>query len=233
MEYKNRVLIVEDEVEISELLKKVLEKEGIEKVERAETLKDALLKIKEVNFDLIILDIMLPDGEGYDVLKEVRKHSNIPVLFLSAKDEELDRILGFALGGDDYITKPFSPKEVAYRVKAHLRRLSYKVEESKELIKFGVFKIDEKKGEVLKGEEIIELKPMEFKILLLLAKNKNHIISKDKICDVIWNDGNIGYDNTIMVHIRKLREKIEEDPSKPQYILTVKGLGYKLSVKGE
>lgn len=230
-----KILLVDDEVEILKLLSTVLKKEGLNHVFTAETGSKALEIFKKELPDLVILDIMLPDMEGYEVCKKMREKAMVPILFLSAKNEELDRILGFAIGADDYITKPFSPKEVAYRAKAHLRRSVYVENANKEenVIKFGPFVLDEEKFELRKNGEIIELKAKEFKLLAYLANNKNQIISKENICDRVWGEDYIGFDNTIMVHMRRLREKIEENPSKPQYLVTAKGLGYKLVVKDE
>ncbi|GAA0126871.1 response regulator transcription factor [Clostridium sp. ATCC 25772] len=230
-----KILLVDDEVEILKLLSTVLKKEGLNHVFTAETGSKALEVFKRELPDLVILDIMLPDMEGYEVCKKMREKAMVPILFLSAKNEELDRILGFAIGADDYITKPFSPKEVAYRAKAHLRRSVYVENANKEesIIKFGPFVLDEEKFELRKNGEIVELKAKEFKLLAYLANNKNQIISKENICDRVWGEDYIGFDNTIMVHMRRLREKIEENPSKPQYLVTAKGLGYKLVVKDE
>ncbi|NFS83776.1 response regulator transcription factor, partial [Clostridium botulinum] len=215
----------------------VLKKEGFNNVYTAKTLKEGLAEFNRVKPELVILDIMLPDGDGYEICKDIRSKSNVPILFLSAKTEELDKILGFAIGGDDYITKPFSPKEVAFRVKAHLRRVNYNNENLNEnnteekIIKFGPYVLNESRAELIKNGKIIELTAKELKILSLLAHNQNQIISKEKLWDKVWGEDYFGFDNTIMVHIRKLREKIEDDSSNPKYILTVRGLGYKLSVK--
>ncbi|ACD52827.1 response regulator transcription factor [Clostridium botulinum] len=233
----NKILIVDDEIEILKLLETVLKKEGFNNVYTAKTLKEGLAEFNRVKPELVILDIMLPDGDGYEICKDIRSKSNVPILFLSAKTEELDKILGFAIGGDDYITKPFSPKEVAFRVKAHLRRVNYNNENLNEnnteekIIKFGPYVLNESRAELIKNGKTIELTAKELKILSLLAHNQNQIISKEKLWDKVWGEDYFGFDNTIMVHIRKLREKIEEDSSNPKYILTVRGLGYKLSVK--
>ncbi|NFT92172.1 response regulator transcription factor [Clostridium botulinum] len=233
----NKILIVDDEIEILKLLETVLKKEGFNNVYTAKTLKEGLAEFNRVKPDLVILDIMLPDGDGYEICKDIRSKSNVPILFLSAKTEELDKILGFAIGGDDYITKPFSPKEVAFRVKAHLRRVNYNNENLNEnnteekIIKFGPYVLNESRAELIKNGKTIELTAKELKILSLLAYNQNQIISKEKLWDKVWGEDYFGFDNTIMVHIRKLREKIEDDSSNPKYILTVRGLGYKLSVK--
>lgn len=233
---KSKILLVDDECDILNLLKIALKKEGFEKIYTAETGKDAIKLFEEKNPDLAILDVMLPDMEGYDICKSIRKTSNIPILFLSAKGEELDRIMGLAIGADDYIIKPFSLKEVALRVKIQLKRSSMvneinNKEDVKSKIEFGPFEVDEKKIEVRKNGEVIELKPKEYKMFLYMMKHKNQIISKEKFCDEVWGEDFIGFDNTIMVHIRKLREKLEDNPSNPEYIVNVKGLGYKLICK--
>lgn len=234
---KNRkILIVDDEVELLNLLKMVLTKEGFENIYTAQNGKDAINLFEDINPDLAILDIMLPDMEGYDICKIIRKTSNIPILFLSAKGEELDRVMGLAIGADDYITKPFSPKEVVLRVKIQLKKymmINNNNPNYKEKLTIKPFEVDEEKNEVRKNGKIIELKPKEYKMFLYMLKHKNQIISKERFCDEVWGEDFFGFDNTIMVHIRKLREKIEENPSKPEYILTVKGLGYKFKVEDE
>lgn len=226
-----RILIVDDEVEILDLLETVLKKEGFMNVFKADTGKRAIEIFGERHPDLVILDIMLPDKEGYEICKDMRSVSDVPILFLSAKNEEIDRILGFAIGADDYISKPFSPKEVAYRVKAQLRRSARMIDpKPSEIFTVGGFSIDEEKMEVKKNGNTLELKAKEYKLLVFFAKHKNQILSKEKICENVWGEDYIGFDNTIMVHIRRLREKIEENPSKPKHIVNVKGLGYKFVV---
>lgn len=238
---KSKILIVDDEVEILNLLKIALKKDGFENIYTAENGKDAMKLFESESIDLGILDVMLPDIEGYDICRIIRKTSNIPILFLSAKGDEVDRVMGLAIRADDYITKPFSLKEVSLRVKIQLKK-SLMVNEMKkeiksvslkgsEIIRVGEFELDEDKIEVKKNGEIINLKPKEYKMFLYMMKHKNQIISKEKFCDYVWGEDFIGFNNTIMVHIRKLREKIEDNPSKPEYIVNVKGLGYKLICK--
>ncbi|MGL4774011.1 MAG: response regulator transcription factor [Clostridium sp.] len=234
---KSKILIVDDEVEILNLLKMVLTKEGFKDIYTAKNGKEAIKLFEEVSPDLVVLDVMLPDVEGYDICKIIRKDSNIPVLFLSAKGEELDRIMGLAIGADDYITKPFSPKEVALRVKIQLTKSmminnNTNTKDSSKIIAHP-FEVDEERVEVRKNGKVIELKPKEYKMLVYMLKHKNQIISKDRFCNEVWGEDYIGFDNTIMVHIRKLREKLEANPSKPEYILNIKGLGYKLKIKDE
>ncbi|MFO1442218.1 response regulator transcription factor [Bacillus sp. Bva_UNVM-123] len=236
MSFNNKkVLIIDDEEDILRLIKTVLIKEGIENVITAATVKEGFKQFQKTNPDLVLLDIMLPDGEGYDVCKQIRNISKVPILFLSAKTEEIDKILGFAIGGDDYITKPFSPKEVAYRVKAQLRRADYLqtdvVKES--IIKVGPFELNEEKAQLTKNGEVIDLKPKELGLMKYFLQNKNRVISKEQLYDAVWGEEFFGMDNTIMVHIRRLREKIEAQPSQPKYLITLKGLGYKLAIEDE
>lgn len=229
-----KVLIIDDEEDILRILKTVLTKEGIDRVYTSTTVKDGFMQFKQTQPDIVLLDIMLPDGEGYEVCKQIRSISNVPILFLSAKTEEIDKILGFAIGGDDYIVKPFSPKEVAYRVKAQLRRAEYiQTDKEDHLLKAGPFELDEQRTEFKKNGETIELRPKELGLITYLLKNVNRIISKESLCEQVWGEDFIGFDNTVMVHIRRLREKIEQQPSDPQYLITVKGLGYKLVVRDE
>lgn len=178
---------------------------------------------------------MLPDGEGYDVCRQIRSVSMVPILFLSAKTEEIDKILGFAIGGDDYISKPFSPKEVAYRVKAQLRRAEYMQPEKEKdsILKAGPFELHEEKAQLTKNGEIVQLNPKELGLMKYFLRNKNRVLSKEQLYDTVWGDEFFGDDNTVMVHIRRLREKIEENPSHPQHLVTLKGLGYKLSIEDE
>ncbi|MCY9204460.1 response regulator transcription factor [Bacillus atrophaeus] len=231
----NKVLIIDDEQEILRLIKTVLVKEGIENVITSSTAKDGFTQFQQKQPDIVLLDIMLPDGEGYDVCKQIRELSNVPIIFLSAKGEETDKIVGLAIGGDDYITKPFSPKEVAYRVKAQLRRANYSQSTgiTDNIIKVGPFQLSERKAELTKNGEPVELKPKELRLMKYFLQNPNMVISKETLYNAVWGEDFFGSDNTIMVHIRRLREKIETKPSKPDYLVTVKGLGYKFVEKDE
>lgn len=234
---KYKILIIDDEQDIVDILKTVLERDGFDNIFIANNGVDGIELFKKVTPDIVLLDIMLPDIIGYDVFNELRKYTQIPILFISAKSEEVDRLLGFAIGADDYITKPFSAKEVSFRLKARLKAfdnsiVNNNIEENK-IIKFGDIEINEKKGEVLKGKKNVEFTAKELKLLMYLINNSNRIISKERICNEVWGADFFGYDNTITVHIRKLRKKIEDDPSKPKYIKTVIGLGYKFIMKEE
>ncbi|MCH5138968.1 response regulator transcription factor [Clostridiaceae bacterium UIB06] len=228
-----KILLVDDEIELLKLLETVLKKEGFRRVYKATNGTEGISLCREEKPDIVILDIMMPDIDGFDVCKRIRAFSFVPVIFLSAKNDDVDKILALGLGADDYVTKPFSPKEVAFRIKAHLRRNIYIKNElsiKKEQITFGDVLIDFQKGEVLKNNKSVLLTPKEYHLLSYMTENKNQILSKQMICDEVWGDSYEGYDNTIMVHISKLRQKLEQNPSSPKYILTVKGLGYKLSI---
>ncbi len=229
----NRVLLVDDEVEILDLLETVLRKEGFQQIDKAVSGQEAIALSRKQNHDVIVLDIMLPDMDGYQVCQEIRKVTFAPIIFLSAKSDEIDKLLGLGIGGDDYVTKPFSPQEVLYRIKAQMRRTEYLSESTAgdQKITFGDITIIPDTGEVLKGKQPLTLTAKELQLLIYLAGHPNKIFSKSRICEAVWGEDYIGLDNTIMVHIRRLREKIEDDPGSPKWIKTVKGLGYKLEVR--
>ncbi|MDO5040318.1 response regulator transcription factor [Clostridium sp.] len=234
---KYKVLIIDDEQDIVDILETVLKREGFNNIFVANNGEDGIELFKKVKPDIVLLDIMLPDISGYDVFNEIRKLSEAPILFISAKSEEVDRLLGFAIGADDYITKPFSPKEVAFRLKARLKAfnnisISKNINENK-IIKFGNVEINEETSVVYKDGKALEFTAKELKLLKYLINNPNRIISKEMICNEVWGENFFGFDNTITVHIRKLRMKIEDNPSKPKYITTVIGLGYKFVMNGE
>lgn len=234
---KYKILIIDDEQDISEILETVLIREGFKNLFIANSGKDGIELFSKVNPDIILLDIMLPDMTGYEVFNHIINKSQVPILFISAKTEEVDRLLGFALGADDYITKPFSAKEVAFRLKVRLKALDSnslnKPMKEKRIITFGDVTINEGTGEVIKNDNIVELTAKELKLLIYFINNPNRIISKETICNEVWGEDFFGYDNTITVHVRKLRMKIEDNPSRPKYITTVIGLGYKFVMKGE
>lgn len=237
---KRKILLIDDEKEILNLLETVLIKEGFKKIYKAENGIDAVKLCKEINPDIIVLDIMLPDIDGYEVCKRIREFTLAPIIFLSAKSDDIDKLLGLGIGGDDYVTKPFSPKEVAYRIKAQFRRLnqmqslvkSHPKNTPDVTFKFNSIEINENKAEVKKLGQVIELTAKEYQLLLFMVKNVDQILSKDLIIEKIWGSEYEGYDNTLMVHIRHLRTKIEDNPSSPKHIITYKGLGYKFT-KGD
>nr|WP_025784597.1 response regulator transcription factor [Sporosarcina sp. D27] len=237
---QKKILLVDDEQDILDLLEMVLTKEGLRNIYKANNGNAGIKLCKEINPDIIVLDVMLPDIDGLEVCRRIREFSFCPIIFLSAKSDDVDKLIGLGVGGDDYVTKPFSPKEVAYRIKAQFRRLeqiqhvnrSNSIEELKEIFIYADLEIDEDKAEVKKSGQRIDLTAKEYQLLLYLVKNSNRILSKDLILERIWGSNYEGYDNTLMVHIRNLRKKIEDNPSSPKYIITFKGLGYKF-VKGD
>ncbi|KLE15345.1 response regulator transcription factor [Clostridium sp. C8] len=223
-----KVLLVDDERELLTLLKEVFIKEGFRQIYEVDNGIDAILSVKEKNPDIIILDVNLPDIDGYKVCDRIRKFSTSPIIFLTAMGEDEEKIKGLEAGGDDYVTKPFNIKEVVLRVKSQLRRGSLVSEIKTNIYTFGNISINEETGEVKKGEENISLTAKEYSLILFLAKNINRVFSKSSLCEEVWGYEYDGYDNTIMVHIRHLREKLEDKPSDPKHIKTLKGIGYKL-----
>lgn len=232
--YEKKILIVDDEKNILNIMTTVFKKENFLNVFTAQSGIEGIDICREISPDIIILDIMLPDIDGIEVCRKIRSCSNVPIIFLSARAEEIDRLLGLGMGGDDYVTKPFSPKEIVYRAKAIFRREQYlqRKKMGDSFVKFGNIIVDKEKKEVLKHGKLVELTAKEYKLLIYMIENINIVLSKECIVEAIWGGEYKGYDNTVMVHIRRLREKIEDNPSMPKYILTCKGLGYKL-VNGE
>lgn len=227
----DKILLVDDELDILNLLEEMLNKEGFQQVKKASSGKQALFLCHEFHPDVVVLDIMLPDIDGIEVCRRIRSFSHCPVIMLSSKNEDVDKILGLACGADDYVTKPFSPKEMVYRIKSQLRRIQYTREEMKTtntILKLDNITLDTDANLVYKDDKIIELTAKEYGLLRYLMENSNKIISKERLYEQVWEEDSAVCDNTIMVHIRHLREKIEENPSHPQKLLTIKGLGYKL-----
>ena len=222
-----KILVVDDDGALNNSIREILSVSGFTKIYSAYSISEGIESFVNNSIDLIILDVMLPDGEGYLLAKYVRKQSDIPILFLTAKNEPEDEIQGLQSGGDDFITKPFLPKILIYRTISLLRR-SYK--EDSNTIKLDNCIINLRNAIVEKDTETISLTPIEIQIIRKLYDNKNYIVSTEAICDTVWGIDSFGYEKSLMVHIRNIREKIELNPSKPQYIVTVKGLGYKLMV---
>lgn len=219
------ILIVDDEKNLLENLYNFLKDKGFKKVFTAKNLKESRFKLENNKIDLIVLDLMLPDGSGFDLLKEVRQTSDIAVIILSALDGIDDRREGFENKADDYIVKPFLPDELLWRIDAVLRR-SKKIKNEEKIVLGNVI-FDKSKGILEKNGEEIPLTATQFKILDYLSENINMIVSIDRILDNIWEDS-YGYENTLITHIYRLREKLEDNPRDPKILITIKGLGYKL-----
>ena len=229
-----KILVVDDEAEIRDLVEKYLLKENMT-VFKADNGASALNLIKNNNFDLVILDIMMEGFDGFEVLKIIRSTNQyLHVIILSARDEDYDKVLGLGFGADDYVTKPFSHSEFIARVKSQLRRSVMSknvVIEEPEMICSGEFTMDLKSYELVKNNTRIEMSAKEFKLFKFFLNNPDRIFTKRQIYENVWDD-NYFDDNTLMVYIRHLREKIESDPNNPRYIITVRGIGYKYSLKG-
>ncbi|MBS5949170.1 MAG: response regulator transcription factor [Clostridium sp.] len=223
-----KILLIDDERELLVLLKEVFKKEGFNNIYEADNGIDGILSAKENNPDIIILDVNMPDIDGYKACDRIRKFSLCPIIFLTAKSEDEEKIMGLEAGGDDYVTKPFNIKEVVLRVKSQLKRGMINTEPKRNIYSFGNIYINEDTGEVIKNGVNLSLTAKEYSLILFLVKNKNKVFSKTSLCENIWGYEYDGYDNTIMVHIRHLREKLEDNPSEPRHIKTLKGIGYKL-----
>lgn len=233
LQYK-KLLIVEDEREIRDMVDRFLRKEGFTRIYQASNCAEAIDLCRSVTPDIAILDVMLPDGDGFSLLTSLRQISKMPVLFLTARGEDEDRLLGLGLGADDYIVKPFLPRELVLRLKAILRRVySPYVQEQRPVFPLGSRVIDLESGIVKSQNSESPLTAKELILLSKLYENQNRIVTSDALCQAAWGDDYEGYENTLMVHIRRIREKIEPAPSDPHYLVTVRGLGYKLVVKGE
>ena len=237
-EYK--ILLVDDEKTLREMVCGFLLRAGFLHVLTAADCREARELFHQETPHLVLLDVMMPDGDGFSLFEELQKDAEIPVIFLSARDEDESRLRGLGLGADDYITKPFLPEELTLRVTAVLKRV-YRVKfVQEEMIALGKCQVDmgsglvhwnpvahEDRDEAVRNGELT-LTAKEYAILQKLAQERGRIVTIDALCDAVWREENYGYENTLVVHIRRLREKIEEDPSHPKYLLTVRGLGYRL-----
>lgn len=219
------ILLVDDESYLIDSMYKFLKKKGYLKILTAKNIKEASFKLKNNKVDLMILDIMLPDGSGFDLLEKLRKKSSLPVIILSALSGIDDKKVGFNLEVDDYIVKPFLPEDLLWRIEAVLRR-TYQNKNDKITLLGGIV-FDRERAILIKNKEEIQLTAKQFKILNYLAININKIVSIDQIIDRCWEES-FGYENTLITHIYRLRDKLEDDPSNPKILITVKGLGYKL-----
>ncbi len=227
-----RILIIEDEESIAELEKDYLELSGFE-VEIENDGAEGLKKALSEEFDLFILDLMLPGVDGFEICRKVREVKNTPIIMVSAKNEDIDKIRGLGLGADDYITKPFSPSEMVARVKAHLARYERLIGSSmpdNEIIEIRGLKIDKTARRVWVNGEEKNFTTKEFDLLTFLAQNPNHVYTKEELFNKIWDMESIGDIATVTVHIKKIREKIEFNTAKPQYIETIWGVGYRFKV---
>lgn len=231
MEYEylknKRILLVDDEQELLDMVVSILTDDGFTNIKTAGNVKSAIEIAERYYPELAILDVMLPDGDGFSLMEQLKSKADYPILFLTARGEDDDKWRGFGLGADDYIVKPFLPKELLFRVMAILRR-SYK--EENPLVKLHSSEIDFARAEVIKNGKHIPLTAKEHELLSALYRNAGRIVTIDALCEAAWGDNPFGYENSLMAHIRRIREKIESNPSQPVSLVTVKGLGYKLIV---
>ena len=224
--HTKKILLVDDEPELRKLVIDILSDDGFSNIIDAGTVQTGLVFARQEKPDLAILDVMLPDGDGFSLMKKLRAFTNIPVIFLTAKDEAADKLAGLGLGADDYVVKPFLPQELLLRVYAVLRRC-YKADSP--LLELEGCTIDFSRAEVNKNGVIVALTAKEHTLLETLSRSEGRIVSIDALCEALWGDNPFGYENSLNAHIRRIREKIETDPSKPVSLITVKGLGYKLN----
>ena len=227
---ETRILVVDDEKEIADLLELYLISDGFQ-VKKAYDAQEGLRIMKNEKIDLVLLDIMMPNIDGLEMCRRIRETNNVPIIMVSAKTQELDKIVGLTTGADDYVTKPFNPLELVARVKSQIRRytkLGNAAEESQKIYKTGGLVMNDDLKEVTVDGEPVKLTPIEYNILLLLVKNQGKVFSINQIYESIWNEDAIGADNTVAVHIRHIREKIEINAKEPRYLKVVWGIGYKV-----
>lgn len=225
----HRILLVEDDLSLIDGLEFSLRKNGFE-VDIARTVKEALSQLAAQKYDLLLLDLTLPDGSGFEICRKARQASNVPIIFLTASDEEVNVVMGLDMGGDDYITKPFKLNELVSRINALLRRAGISKALHTELKSNGIaVRLDENR--VLKDGLEIELTVVEYRLLCLLMQNPNNVLTRAVLLDKLWDgSGSFVDDNTLSVYVRRLRSKIEDDPENPMYLLTARGVGYKWKV---
>lgn len=227
---KEKILFVDDEIGLLEMLKVHFTKNGFNNLYFAKSGEEALELFKRERFDLIVLDIMLPDIDGFDLCRLFRRESFIPILFLTARTTDMDKITGLTIGGDDYITKPFNPLEVMARTIALLRRQKFaqeSVTQQKLIYDFGYFQLNKHEAKLIINQEEVSCPLKEFELLEFFCKNPNQVFSTQYLHEKVWGDLSLGSENTVMVHIRRLRQKIEKDPSNPNFLVNVRGFGYK------
>lgn len=220
-----RILLVDDEQDLLDMVTSILRSDGLCHIETAGSVREALALTETFLPELAVLDVMLPDGSGFSLMEKLRLKGDFPILFLTARGEDGDILQGFGLGADDYIVKPFLPKELLFRIMAILRRC-YKNDNP--LVTLQNSEIDFSRAEVIKDGIHIPLTAKEHDLLSALYRNAGRIVTIDALCEAAWGDNPFGYENSLMTHIRRIREKIERNPSQPVSLITVKGLGYKL-----
>jgi DNA-binding response OmpR family regulator len=229
-ELKPRILVVEDEPAISEPLAESLAREGFDPTV-APTVADAELAFSEREPDLVLLDMMLPDGDGRDLCRELRRRSDVPIVMLTARGEEIDRVVGLELGADDYVVKPFSARELAARIRAILRR--GRSASNRDVLEVGPISLDASSRTVTKGGQPVEMAAREFDLLRLLMSRAGEVVRREEIMDLVWDEHWFGSTKTLDVHVSWLRKKLEDDPAAPVYITTSRGVGFRFAAPGD
>ena len=227
--YLNNVLMIDDDLRLCDVIKKAMAAEDVA-LDFCESGLEGISKLKSGNYQAVVLDVMLPDGNGFDFYSRMKETGDLydaPVIFLSARDEDTARLKGLGLGADDYITKPFLPKELLLRIGAVLRR-TYHFEEKGQSARLGQVLVSMDAGTVTRNGKETALTAKELALFQILFRNRGKIVTTDALCDALWPDGSFGLESSLIVHMRHLREKVEAEPSKPKYLITVRGLGYKL-----
>jgi two-component system, OmpR family, response regulator RegX3 len=225
---RRRILLIEDEESIAEPLADALEREGFDVV-KAATAVQGLEEFRKRSPDLVLLDVMLPDGDGRDVLRDIRNTSRTPVVMLTARGEEMDRVLGLELGADDYVTKPFSAAELVARLRAVLRRTEAAPPAAQQLLEVGDVRVDLDRRQVTRGADEIELTVKEFDLLRLLVENAGRLVKRETLMSEVWDPNWWGSTKTLDVHVSSLRKKLGDDPSSPRYIHTIRGVGFRFA----
>jgi two-component system response regulator RegX3 len=232
MQRKRTVLLVEDERSITEPLAEALGREGFD-TNVAETVSEALQLASQIEPDLVLLDVMLPDGSGFDVCRELRRTSQVPIIMLTARGEEADRIVGLELGADDYVVKPFSAREVVARIRAVLRRADAPAPVEDKPIELGELRLDPAKRELTKDGDVVELSRKEFELLKLLMENAGSVVKRERVFEEVWDTTWYGSMKTLDVHISGLRRKLGDDSSEPRFLHTVRGVGFRFASADE
>ncbi|MCH3965173.1 MAG: response regulator transcription factor [Clostridium sp.] len=226
-----RILLVDDELGIIKMLKTILHKEGYTNIDSASTGKETMTKIMKNTYDLIVLDVMLPDIDGFKLCQKIRQHTFMPILFLTARTGDLDKLTGLGIGGDDYITKPFNPLEVAARINVQFRRMKQYRQNSmkQEIYHFGTVTVNKKEAKLLVDNREISCPAKEFELLLFLVEHPNQVFTAGQLYENVWGYESMGDEQTVKVHINRLRKKVEPDLKNPSYIINIRGIGYKFS----
>ncbi|MDQ0114227.1 response regulator transcription factor [Paenibacillus harenae] len=224
------ILLVDDEEGILIMLENLLRKNGYTHITKAYSAAEALMAVRTARFDMIVLDVMLPDLDGFSLCTELRKTITTPILFLSARSGDMDKLQGLILGGDDYVTKPFNPMEVVARIQAQLRRSAFYASEAstvEEIYRYSAFTVNRTTGELIVGDEVTPCPAKELELLFYLCKHPNRVFTVRQLYEQLWGDMLQGDEKTVVIHVSRLRKKLEADPSDPKLIVTLRGIGYK------